>query len=37
MTEPAIDEEMAALHRQVRAAEGETLLQATGLTVGSAA
>ncbi|MCB1290916.1 ABC transporter ATP-binding protein [Mycolicibacterium sp.] len=33
MTEPAIDEEMAALHRQVRAAEGETLLQATGLTV----
>jgi branched-chain amino acid transport system ATP-binding protein len=33
VTEPAIDEEMAALHRQVRAAEGETLLQATGLTV----
>ena len=33
MTEPAIDEEMAALHRQMRAAEGETLLQATGLTV----
>ena len=33
MIEPAIDEEMAALHRQMRAAEGETLLQATGLTV----
>ena len=33
MTEPVIDEEMAALHRQMRAAEGETLLQATGLTV----
>ena len=33
MTDPAIDEEMAALHRQMRAAEGETLLQATGLTV----
>ncbi|MCW2521050.1 MAG: branched-chain amino acid transporter ATP-binding protein [Mycobacterium sp.] len=29
----AIDEEMAALHREVRVAEGETLLQTTDLTV----
>ncbi|KAA0096240.1 ABC transporter ATP-binding protein [Mycolicibacterium sp. P1-18] len=28
-----IDEEMAALHREVKAAEGETLLQTTDLTV----
>jgi branched-chain amino acid transport system ATP-binding protein len=33
MTEPLIDEEMAALARDVNAAEGETLLQATDLTV----
>jgi branched-chain amino acid transport system ATP-binding protein len=33
MTEPVIDEEMAALHREVKAAEGETLLQTTDLTV----
>lgn len=33
MTEPAIDEQMAALTRDVHAAEGETLLQATDLTV----
>ncbi|MCB0934353.1 MAG: ABC transporter ATP-binding protein [Mycobacterium sp.] len=33
MTEPVIDEEAAALHRQVHVAEGETLLQATDLTV----
>jgi branched-chain amino acid transport system ATP-binding protein len=31
--EPVIDEEMAALHREVTAAEGETLLQTTDLTV----
>ncbi|MDT5337943.1 MAG: branched-chain amino acid transport system ATP-binding protein [Mycobacterium sp.] len=31
--EPVIDEEMAALHREVKAAEGETLLQTTDLTV----
>ena len=33
MTEPLIDEEMAALTRDVNVAEGETLLQATDLTV----
>jgi branched-chain amino acid transport system ATP-binding protein len=33
MTEPVIDEAMAALHREVKAAEGETLLQTTDLTV----
>jgi branched-chain amino acid transport system ATP-binding protein len=33
MSEPVIDEEMAALHREVKAAEGETLLQTTDLTV----
>ncbi len=35
MTEPerAIDEDMAALHREVHAAEGETLLKTTDLTV----
>jgi len=32
-SEPAIDEEMAALHREVKAAEGETLLETTDLTV----
>ncbi|MCW2551539.1 MAG: branched-chain amino acid transport system ATP-binding protein [Mycobacterium sp.] len=32
-SEQAIDEEMAALHREVRVAEGETLLQTTDLTV----
>jgi branched-chain amino acid transport system ATP-binding protein len=32
-SEPVIDEEMAALHREVKAAEGETLLQTTDLTV----
>ncbi|MCW2517005.1 MAG: branched-chain amino acid transporter ATP-binding protein [Mycobacterium sp.] len=31
--QPVIDEEMAALHREVKAAEGETLLQTTDLTV----
>jgi len=31
--EPIIDEEMAALHREVKVAEGETLLQTTDLTV----
>lgn len=31
--QPMIDEEMAALHREVKAAEGETLLQTTDLTV----
>ena len=31
--EPVIDEEMAALHREVKAAEGQTLLQTTDLTV----
>jgi len=31
--EPVIDEEMAALHREVKTAEGETLLQTTDLTV----
>jgi branched-chain amino acid transport system ATP-binding protein len=31
--EPVIDEEMAALHREVKVAEGETLLQTTDLTV----
>jgi branched-chain amino acid transport system ATP-binding protein len=33
MTDPLIDEEMAALHRDVHAAEGETLLQTQDLTV----
>lgn len=33
MTEPEIDEEAAALHRQVHVAEGDTLLEAAGLTV----
>ncbi|GAY13456.1 ABC transporter ATP-binding protein [Mycobacterium sp. shizuoka-1] len=33
MTEPAIDEELAALHRDVQAAEGETLLETRDLTV----
>jgi branched-chain amino acid transport system ATP-binding protein len=33
MTEPIIDEEMASLTRDVHVAEGETLLQATNLTV----
>jgi branched-chain amino acid transport system ATP-binding protein len=32
-TQPVIDEEMAALHREVKVAEGETLLQTTDLTV----
>jgi branched-chain amino acid transport system ATP-binding protein len=31
--EPVIDEELAALHREVQAAEGETLLQTTDLTM----
>ena len=33
MTEPKIDEELAALHRDVKAAEGEILLQTNELTV----
>ena len=33
MTEPVIDEDLAALHREVHAAEGETLLQTNDLTV----
>jgi branched-chain amino acid transport system ATP-binding protein len=33
MSEPVIDEQMAALHREVHAAQGEILLQATDLTV----
>lgn len=33
MSEPVVDEELAALHRDVHAAEGETLLQTTDLTV----
>src|ERR1700748_3449347 len=33
MTEPVIDEELAALHRDVHAAEGETLLATKDLTV----
>ena len=32
-SEPVVDEELAALHREVKAAEGETLLQTTDLTV----
>jgi branched-chain amino acid transport system ATP-binding protein len=32
-TQPVIDEEMAALHREVKAAEGETLLATKDLTV----
>jgi branched-chain amino acid transport system ATP-binding protein len=33
VNEPVIDEEMAALHREVKAAEGETLLHTTDLSV----
>jgi branched-chain amino acid transport system ATP-binding protein len=33
MSEPVIDEQMAVLHREVHAAQGETLLQTTDLTV----
>ncbi|BBZ75879.1 ABC transporter ATP-binding protein [Mycolicibacterium anyangense] len=33
MTDPVIDESMAALHRDVNAAEGETLLETKDLTV----
>ena len=33
MTQPQIDEEMAALHREVKVAEGESLLQTQDLTV----
>jgi branched-chain amino acid transport system ATP-binding protein len=33
MTEPGIDEELAALHRQVQVAEGEALLETHELTV----
>jgi branched-chain amino acid transport system ATP-binding protein len=33
MSEPVIDEEMAALHREMHAAQGETLLQTTDLTL----
>jgi branched-chain amino acid transport system ATP-binding protein len=33
MSEPVIDEEMAALHREVKVAEGEPLLQTKDLTV----
>ena len=33
MTEPVIDEDLAALHREVNAAEGETLLETKDLTV----
>jgi branched-chain amino acid transport system ATP-binding protein len=33
MTEPVIDEELAALHREVQAAEGEPLLETKELTV----
>jgi branched-chain amino acid transport system ATP-binding protein len=33
VSEPVIDEQMAVLHREVHAAQGETLLQATDLTV----
>ncbi len=33
MTEPVIDEELAALHRDINAAEGEILLQTQDLTV----
>lgn len=33
MSEPVIDEQMAVLHREVHAAQGEILLQATDLTV----
>ncbi|GAB7070848.1 ABC transporter ATP-binding protein [Mycolicibacterium hodleri] len=32
-SEPVVDEELAALHREVKAAEGETLLQTSDLTV----
>ncbi|MHA3021148.1 ABC transporter ATP-binding protein [Mycobacterium sp. BMJ-28] len=33
MSEPGVDEELAALHREVNAAEGEKLLETTDLTV----
>ena len=33
MSEPIIDEQMVVLHREVHAAQGETLLQTTDLTV----
>ena len=33
MSEPVIDEQMAVLHREVHAAQGETLLQTTDLTL----
>ena len=33
MNEPVIDEDMAMLHREVHAAQGQTLLQTTDLTV----
>src|SRR4051812_49716316 len=33
MSEPVIDEELAALHREVNAAEGEKLLETKDLTV----
>ena len=33
MTDPVIDDDLAALHRPMHAAQGETLLQATDLTV----
>jgi branched-chain amino acid transport system ATP-binding protein len=33
MSEPVIDEQLAVLHREVHAAQGETLLQTTDLTV----
>jgi branched-chain amino acid transport system ATP-binding protein len=33
VNEPVIDEELAALHREVKAAEGETLLHTTDLSV----
>ncbi len=33
MTDPAVDEELAALHRDVKAAEGEKLLETKDLTV----
>ena len=33
MSEPVIDEQLAVLHREVHAAQGETLLQTTNLTL----
>ena len=33
MSEPVIDEQMAVLHREMHAAQGETLLQTTDLTL----